>query len=59
MAKEVPILEGKIDNRVLDMVNLIERDYVNKKKPMDFAQVAQYFTLDSLTGIGKLDLSQV
>ena len=52
-AKEVPALESKIDARVLDMIDLIDREYVTKKNPMDFSQVIQYFTLDSLTDIGK------
>jgi hypothetical protein len=38
------------------MVNLLERDYVEKKTHVDFAQMAQYFTLDSLTDIGNVNL---
>jgi cytochrome P450 len=47
-AKEVPALEQKIDNRVLDLVKLIENEYVKTSQVFDFAKVVQYFTLDSL-----------
>ncbi|OAL19458.1 hypothetical protein AYO22_09620 [Fonsecaea multimorphosa] len=50
--KEVPNLEESIDDRVLDLVNLIQREGVEKRAPIDFAVFAQYFTLDSLTHIG-------
>jgi cytochrome P450 len=50
-AKEVPSLERKIDDRVKDMVELIEREYVLKNAPFDFAKIVQYFTLDSLTDV--------
>ncbi|KIX94105.1 uncharacterized protein Z520_10131 [Fonsecaea multimorphosa CBS 102226] len=49
--KEVPNLEESIDDRVLDLVNLIQREGVEKRAPIDFAVFAQYFTLDSLTHI--------
>ncbi|KIW79697.1 hypothetical protein Z517_06311 [Fonsecaea pedrosoi CBS 271.37] len=49
--KEVPNLEEKIDDRVLDLVNLIQREGVEKRTSIDFAMFAQYFTLDSLTHI--------
>ena len=50
-AKEVPALEQKIDERVLDLVRLIEDDYVKKSRTLDLAHVVQYFTLDSLTDV--------
>lgn len=50
-AKEVPKLEDKINQRVLDLVNLIQNDYVAKGSAFDFSKVVQYFTLDSLTGV--------
>ncbi|OAP64768.1 hypothetical protein AYL99_00740 [Fonsecaea erecta] len=49
--KEVPNLEQRIDERVLDLVDLIQREGVEKHAPIDFAVFAQYFTLDSLTHI--------
>ncbi len=39
------------------MIDLIDREYIAKGKPADLATLVQYFTLDSLTDIGKLDLS--
>lgn len=50
-AKEVPKLEDKINQRVLDLVNLIQNDYVAKGIAFDFSKVVQYFTLDSLTDV--------
>ncbi|KAJ9617190.1 hypothetical protein H2200_000911 [Cladophialophora chaetospira] len=50
-AKEVPDLEATIDDRILDLIDLITREGVEKHSPIDFAHVAQYFTLDSLTHI--------
>jgi hypothetical protein len=52
-AKEVPSLEPRIDRRVGDMIDLIESEYIAKTKPVDLATIVQYFTLDSLTDIGK------
>lgn len=48
--KEVPTIETKIDQRLLDFVNLIQK-YVAKKEAFDFAEKAQYFTMDSLTDV--------
>jgi cytochrome P450 len=40
-----------VDARVLELVDLIRRDYVEKNQAMDFAKLAGYFTLDILTQI--------
>jgi cytochrome P450 len=50
-AKEVPALEQKVNDRVLDLVQLIERDYIDQSRVFDFAKLVQYFTLDSLTDV--------
>lgn len=47
----MPNLESNIDDRVMDLVNLIQREAVDKSRSIDFARSAQYFTLDSLTHI--------
>jgi cytochrome P450 len=47
--KEIDNLESDIDQLVLDLLNLIEREYSGKV--MDFARLAQYFTLDVLSKI--------
>jgi hypothetical protein len=52
--KENPGLEQSIDGRVLDLVNLVERKYISKGtslKKMEFALIAQFFTLDVISGI--------
>jgi cytochrome P450 len=49
--KEVPTLEEDVDARVVELLQLIRRDYIAKDKPMDFARLAGYFTLDILTKI--------
>lgn len=52
-AKEVPALEQKIDNRILDVINLVQREYVDRNESLDFAKIVQYFTLDSLTDVSE------
>ena len=49
--KEVPNLESDIDARVVEMIDLIRRDYVQKQQALDFSKLAGYFTLDALTQI--------
>ncbi|KAA6412103.1 MAG: cytochrome p450 [Lasallia pustulata] len=52
--KENPGLEKSIDDRVQDLVNLIGRKYISTGttlRTLDFAQVAQYFTMDVLTDV--------
>ncbi|KIX05178.1 uncharacterized protein Z518_06050 [Rhinocladiella mackenziei CBS 650.93] len=49
--KEVTTLESDIDARVVDLLDLIRRDYVSQEKPLDFARLSGFFTLDSLTTI--------
>lgn len=49
-----PNLEQQIDSRIQDLVNLIDRKYKSQGAnlvPFDFAQAAQYFTLDTLGDI--------
>ena len=52
--KEVPEMENMMDERVLDLANLMRRIGVDEGRPVDFGRIAQYFTLDSLTHIGML-----
>lgn len=52
--KENHSLEQSVDNRLMDMIDLIERKYLsddNQSRIMDFARVAQFFTLDSISDI--------
>ena len=52
--KENPLLEQSIDARVQDLINLISNKYVSKGseyKQLDFAVIAQYFTMDVLTDV--------
>ena len=46
-------MESELDDRVLDLINLIRREGVDKSGLIDFAKFAQYFTMDSLTQLGK------
>lgn len=50
--KDNPELEPEIDQIIMDLVHLIQRKYLSVQstlKPMDFAQIAQYLTLDIIT----------
>ncbi|KAF2261392.1 cytochrome P450 [Lojkania enalia] len=50
--KENESMEGTIDAVIARLVNLIETKYIstpNDYRPMDFAQKAQYFTLDIIS----------
>ncbi|KKY16825.1 putative cytochrome p450 [Phaeomoniella chlamydospora] len=52
--KENPLLEKSIDNRIQDMINLIRKKYISEGtqyRPLDFAVIAQYFTMDVLTDV--------
>ena len=52
--KENPGLETSIDDRIHDLVNLIKCKYISTGttlRTLDFAQVAQYFTMDVLTDV--------
>ena len=44
-------MEAMIDERVQDLISLIQRLGVEQRETVDFARIAQYFTLDSLTHI--------
>jgi hypothetical protein len=50
--KDNPELESSVNDIIMNMVQLIQRKYLttgSKVKPMDFAQIAQYLTLDVIT----------
>jgi len=50
--KEVPSLEHKIDAQIHSLIHLIETKYLSTPrtyKPLDFARITQYFTLDVIT----------
>ena len=53
--KENPHLESEIDERIHDLISLIERKYVcTEEEPgrqMDFGRTAQYFTLDVISAL--------
>ena len=53
--KENPRLESEIDERIGDLISLIERKYIcTDKEPgtqMDFAQKVQFLTLDVISGL--------
>lgn len=52
--KDNPNLESSIDDRIMDLVRLIESRYLSidgSYKVMDWAQVAQYFTMDVLSDV--------
>lgn len=48
----MPTLEADVDGRVRELVDLIRRDYVEKSQMFDFARLASFYTLDTLTQIG-------
>lgn len=45
--REIPMMESNVDARVVDLIDLIKREYTGKV--VDLARVSQYFTLDVLT----------
>ena len=53
--KENPRLENEIDERIRDLISLIERKYIcTNEEPgtqMDFAQKVQFLTLDVISGL--------
>ena len=48
--KDIPHLESNIDDRIRDLVSLIDQQ-TGSGRPIDLAQTAQFFTLDVLTQI--------
>ncbi|KAK2051772.1 cytochrome P450 [Colletotrichum caudatum] len=48
--KEVENLEGKVDENILRLIDLVH-SYVSEDKPFDFGLKAQYFTLDVITDL--------
>lgn len=53
--REVEDLEVKIDQHILELVDLLEHQYIAKKKAFDFGRKAQYMTLDILSDIAYSD----
>ncbi|KAJ4418717.1 hypothetical protein N0V82_005390 [Gnomoniopsis sp. IMI 355080] len=52
--KENPSLESNVDEQLRSLVALIRNRYISQGdqyRPLDFARVVQYFTLDSITRI--------
>ncbi|KAL9624662.1 MAG: hypothetical protein Q9160_001016 [Pyrenula sp. 1 TL-2023] len=52
--KENHSLEQSVDNRILDLIDLIERKYLSddsQSKYMDLARIIQFFTLDVISDI--------
>ena len=52
--KENEALEPSVDRNIADMIALIERKYVSAGaafRPLDFAKIARYFTLDVISDI--------
>lgn len=49
--REVDGLESKIDDNVLRLLNLLENKYIANGRPFDFAQKAQFLTLDVITDL--------
>ncbi len=53
--KENPGLESEIDERIRDLVNLVDRKYIyttgESGRQMDFARKAQSFTVDIISGL--------
>lgn len=52
--KDNPHLEKSIDDRIMDLVHLVEDNYLSINgacKVMDWAHIAQYFTMDVLTDV--------
>lgn len=47
--RDIDTLEPDIDARIVDMCDLIENTY--NESPMDFADIARYFTLDVLSTV--------
>jgi cytochrome P450 len=48
--KDIPCLETRIDERVLELVAVLEK-YVKTSQTVDFAHLAQYLALDVLTDL--------
>ncbi|UQC82541.1 cytochrome P450 [Colletotrichum lupini] len=48
--KEVENLEGKVDENILRLIDLVDR-YVSENKAFDFGLKAQYFTLDVISDL--------
>ena len=53
--KENPGLESEIDERIHDLIDLIDRKYIctdqEPGRQMDFARKAQFFTIDVISGL--------
>lgn len=53
--REVEDLEAKIDQHILELVDLLQNAYITKHKPFDFGRKCQYLTLDILSDIAYSD----
>lgn len=52
--KTLPDLEARIDAQIASLIALLTRSYLSTPivfKPLDFARIAQYFTLDVITSV--------
>ncbi|KAF2764140.1 pisatin demethylase [Teratosphaeria nubilosa] len=52
--KENRFLERSVSERILDLLDLIDREYISSAdqlRPLDFAKVAQFFTLDMISDV--------
>lgn len=52
--KDNPDLESSIGKRIMDLVHVIEKNYLSvngEYKPMDWAHVAQYSAIDVLSDV--------
>lgn len=49
--REVEGLEKKIDQTILNLINLFDSNYVSVNKPFDLGRKAQFFTLDVISTV--------
>ncbi|KAK0644685.1 pisatin demethylase [Cercophora newfieldiana] len=49
--RDVGHLEPRVDRNILELINLLDRDYVSKGRVFDFGRKAQYFTMDVIADV--------
>ncbi|KAK5654058.1 hypothetical protein OQA88_7736 [Cercophora sp. LCS_1] len=49
--RDIDHLEPRVDRNVLDLVNMLDREYISKGLIFDFGRKAQYFTLDVISDV--------
>jgi len=49
--RDIDHLEPRIDRNVLELVNLLDENYISRDKVFDFGRKAQYFTLDVISDV--------